>query len=220
MSMQKVCCFILVSLMLSACGGGGGGGSSSSTAATTTATKSTTSTVTTTTTSSSVSVAPDFSNKTRVLDASGVEGLNYECGSTTATTSQGGVFECNSFPISFYLGEIPLGSVSVVKDKVIYTTDLLSQARGAAHHPDVTKLSMLLQSLDSDKDLTNGIKITQESSDLANQYFYADTNLSTISLEDFEATLKELATQNKEILLINAKDAQDNLTSSLAIKIN
>ena len=215
MSIKKVCYFVVVSLMLSACGGGGGGGdsaSSSSTTTTTTSTPSSSSSVTTPTV--------DLSGKTRVVDASGVEGLTYECQSTKATTSQGGVFNCIAFPIAFFLGSIPLGSVSEVNDDIIYTTDLLNQARGAAHHPDVTKVSMLLQTLDSDQNPANGIQITEANSDLANQYFYADTNLSTISLEDFEATLQDIVNENKKLSLVNAKDAQDNLTTALASETN
>ncbi len=162
-------------------------------------------------------------NGVTLVDASSVGGIDYKCGTKEGTSNSLGVMDCQTSSISFSLGNLALGSVSRVhKDKIVYTPELLDQPRGAILYPDVSKVSMLLESLDKDGDISNGIVIDKSVLFITNQYFSTDTKLSKISLEEFTNIVREIVTKIHEndptasVTFVNLKDAQDNLTARLA----
>jgi len=212
--------FVPLGLLLSACGGGSGGeGSSSSLKSVPTAKP--TSTQNQAFPRAAVVAQTDAS---AFVDASGVSGLTYSCGIEARKTLTNGVFNCSQFPIDFFLGNLNLGTVnSISLNNKIFTTDLLLQARDASRHPVVSNVSMLLQSLDEDSNLQNGITITQTIINATNQYFYADTNISTMSTAEMNLAISDiiqtLADSTPSVFLtqVNTQDAQDNLTASIAL---
>lgn len=158
-----------------------------------------------------------------ILDAYGVQGLKVTCGNKETHTEQNGLFECNTLPLSIYLGDFKLGEFSAIpKDKLIYTQDILHLPRAATVHPDVTKLSMILQSLDEDADISNGITITQASLDILNSDLANFTNITQLTMEDvtniISDVIKTRKAENPETKLtkVTIKQAQDNLTQALA----
>ena len=76
-----------------------------------------------------------------------------------------GSFEClNSFSVTFSMGKIDLGSITSVKnDGLVTPQDLVGVAREDINNPKVINIATLLQSLDSDGDVSNGITIEDTS---------------------------------------------------------
>ena len=158
-----------------------------------------------------------------VTDATVIDGLGYLCNNTSLTTDKYGTFNCDTLPITFYLGNLELGSIEEVNsDFVVYTQDILNLHRGATMHPEVAKISVLLQSLDEDADFSNGIKITTATVTLLNTHFSTQFQLSEVSFEDLlyalERIIEDRFLQNPSVglNLIQTKDAQYNLTKLIA----
>ena len=158
-----------------------------------------------------------------IIDAHGVEGLTIQCGTNQIPTNQYGLFTCDTFPLSIYLGNFKIGTLTALpKDKIIYTQDILHLPRAATMHPDVTKLSMILQSLDEDADITNGIKLTQESIDLLDNELANFTSIEDLTVENVDNILDSVIASRKadnpEVKLTKVVDkkAQINLTEALA----
>ena len=165
-------------------------------------------------------------NKTAlILDANGVQGLRIVCNNENKTifTEQYGLFQCKGETLNIYLGNFKLGSVSKIpKDKVIYTQDILNLPRAATMHPDVTKISMILQSLDEDADLNNGITITQKSIDLLDNELENFNDIQHLTIEDTNNIInnvinnRKTTNSNTELTKVTEKEAQINLTETLA----
>ena len=160
-----------------------------------------------------------------ILDANGVQGIRVVCDNenNVILTGRYGLFQCKGKTLNIYLGNFKLGTVSKIpKDKVIYTQDILNLPREATMHPDVTKISMILQSLDEDADLSNGITITQESIDLLNNELVNFTNIDQLSIEDTDNIIDNVISSRKAIdsdsklQKVSKKEAQINLTTTLA----
>ncbi len=215
--------FILTSTLLFSGCGGGGGGSSASTAPTSSSSTSTTQTTSSTSTQTSTPSTLVVSRTGLLVDASGIEGLRVVCGREESLSSKDGAFNCSKFPMSVFLGEFKLGEISELPvDKTIYTQDLLNIARGATTHPEVSKISMLLQSLDSDAVATNGLTITPEVVALLNSHLSSYSKLEDISFEDLEYIIEDVVresqTQNStsNLQAYTKRSAQNNLTSRTA----
>ncbi len=219
---QKATFILLSSLLLSGCGGGGGDSASepASTPSTTSSVQKTT-TVTTSSTSSSSSTV--LSRTGSIVDASGIEGLRVKCGTQETLSTTDGLFSCTNFPMDVYLGDFKLGSVQKLPlDKMVYTQDLLNIARGATTHPSATKISMLLQSLDSDSQVSNGIKISSDTLSIVNSYLSAYSKIEDISFEDLEYLIEDVVREsqtqnaNSNLAFVNSSTAQNNLTTMTA----
>jgi hypothetical protein len=210
----KLGIILISALLFSACGGGGGGSSTTQEVSTTTSTSSTTVTSPTT-----QSISAD--NLT-LMDASPVESVTIVCDDKKIQSDIDGKFKCDTVPMEFYLGELYLGTVSKIPvDNYIYTQDIAGEPRGATAHPTVTKISMLLESLDRDSKLSNGISITQNMIDEFNSQSSSYTSIEDIDLEDLtsilEDTLNTISQQDGIMLsVVTPEDAQINLTSSVA----
>lgn len=156
------------------------------------------------------------------VDANFVEGLSYYCGDDVTllkSTLADGSFSCTDLTVSFLLGNLYLGSIETLPlDNTIYTTDLLGIPRGATKNPEVTKLSVLVQSLDEDADLSNGINISEESLSLFNEHILIDTKIKELSLDDISYIIDDIISQRDQSVLIKiaVEDAQDNFTQMLS----
>lgn len=212
-----------------ACGGGDSGSSSSSKTINSDITNTTTTKIQDT--KSGIATYKDLFSMTNahpdktglILDAHGVQGLKVTCGNTETLTEKNGLFQCNNLPLSIYLGDFKLGELSAIaKDKLIYTQDILHVPRAATMNPDVTKLSMILQSLDEDADLENGINITQESIDILNSDLANYTNIALLTMENVTNIINDVIETRKmnnpdaKLVKVTLKQAQDNLTQALA----
>jgi len=158
-----------------------------------------------------------------VMDAHGVEGLRVTCATQEATTTKNGLFKCEGTPLTIYLGNFKVGTLSQVpKDKIIYTQDILNVPRAATVHPDVTKLSMILQSLDEDADLSNGIEIIKESMNILDNELANFTNIHQLTLDDTNQVIDNVIAQRKannenvKLHKVSKKEAQINLTEALS----
>ena len=209
---------LLFTLLLSGCGGGGGG-SESSTEDTPTVT---TSTLTTTTSTTSAKTPTFSSDSLTLLDASGVESVTILCDDKKIQSGSDGKFECDSTPMEFYLGDLYLGTLQEIPvDNNVFTQDIVGEPRGATAHPTVTKISMLLESLDKDSKLSNGISISQDMIDEFNAQSASYSNIADIELQDLEYMIEdtlEIISQKDGIMhtLVTPEDAQVNLTSSVS----
>jgi hypothetical protein len=82
------------------------------------------------------------------FSAPATEGLNYQSGSVSGITGEGGEFQYEQDqPVQFSIGDIKLGS-AVAGKPVVTTQDLVASSSDAG--TAATNLSRLLQSLDSD----------------------------------------------------------------------
>lgn len=98
--------------------------------------------------------------KTGYFIDSAVEGLEYTSGSTTGLTGADGSFKYEEGkPVTFKIGSMVLGSVTVTNSRV-FPVDLVSGATDETH-PKVSLMAQILQTLDSDGDASNGITITE-----------------------------------------------------------
>ena len=222
----KITLFSLVAVVaLTGCGGGSSSSSSK-------APKNTTKVINTVQASlTSSSSYTDLFNQLKtqtdktglLMDAYGVQGLYVDCGTQKVVTNKDGLFTCTSTPLNIYLGSFKVGTLSQIpKDRIIYTQDILNLPRAATVHPDVTKLSMILQSLDEDANLNNGIDITTESMDILDNELANFTSIHQLTLDDtnqiIDNVIAERKANNPDVKLhkVSKKEAQINLTEALA----
>jgi len=158
-----------------------------------------------------------------IIDAHGVKGLHLKCGIKDIKTEQYGLFKCNQLPLNIYLGNFKIGTLAKIpKDQIIYTQDILNLPRAATMHPDVTKISMILQSLDEDADLSNGINIIEDSVDLLNNELANYTDIQYISIEDTNNIIdnviarRKVTDSNVKLTKVTEKEAQINLTKTFS----
>ena len=158
-----------------------------------------------------------------LIDAYGVQGLNVDCDTQKVVTDKDGLFTCSSTPLNIYLGSFKVGTVlKVPKDRIIYTQDVLNVPRAATTHPDVTKLSMILQSLDEDADLSNGIELNQKSIDLLDNELANFTSIHQLTLNDTNQIIDNVIAARKadnadiKLKKVSKKEAQINLTEALS----
>lgn len=104
---------------------------------------------------------------TGVFIDSPVSGLRYQTGSQNGVTDDAGRFSYrDDETVSFSLGELELGSAAGAEQ----VTPLDLVAEGTVETPAVRNIAVLLQTLDRDGDLNNGIQITEEIEALVNGY--------------------------------------------------
>ncbi len=96
-----------------------------------------------------------------------VEGLQYTSGSNSGLTDANGRFQAApGADITFRVGDITLGTLSA-RD-VLNIVDLVDGAEEySTSNPRIYNTARFLQSIDEDRDASNGIKITQQVRDLA-----------------------------------------------------
>ncbi len=100
------------------------------------------------------------STKTGYFIDSPVEGLEYTSGATTGITGTDGSFKYEEGkPVTFKIGSMVLGSVTVTNNRV-FPVDLVIGATDETD-PKVSLMAQILQTLDSDDDASNGITISE-----------------------------------------------------------
>jgi len=205
---------LLMVTLLNGCGGGGSGAT----------TDENTLTSPTSTTTKSVSETPSVqaSSSLHILDANYIEGVRIKCASETLYTAKDGSFSCKSRPFSIYLGEYKLADINDINyDNLILTQDIMQQPRGAIVYPEVTKLSMILQTLDKDAILSNGIQLDKNVVQIANNYLN-NRPLKDITFEELEQNLQDIVNEvsandtTLHLKVISKTTAQTNLASTTA----
>jgi len=101
-----------------------------------------------------------------VVDAA-VQNMNYDCvadNEMDKVTGADGAFTCqNMSQVRFRIGELILGEISTLpQDGYVFPQDIVGVPRSNVDDPSVTAMAQLLQSLDSDGNLENGIQIPDE----------------------------------------------------------
>lgn len=151
------------------------------------------------------------SNETEFIEGylidSAVQGVEYRCGDKIGITGEDGQFICSSLPITFYVGSIEIGSIAALQaDKKVFPQDIIGVDRNETGDDEVIKIAMLLQSLDSDGNTSNGITITSETRQRLTR------EEPTVLRETLLAALEE---EYPEINFIDSEKALDHLNFSL-----
>ena len=142
---------------------------------------------------------------------SAVSGVSFQTsGGSQGLTNNLGTFQYkNNETITFKIGDIKLGTV--VGEEIITPVELAGALNTA--NKTVINISRLLQTLDNDNNLNNGIEITDS---VRKQLMQADLSVSK-SIEEFSFdTSNEFNRLGLEVDLVSAKKALDHLHRSLA----
>lgn len=152
-----------------------------------------------------------------VLVDTGVAGVKWECGGVMGTTlADGGFGECPAgSDVTFSVGNVVLGTLAPTADYIFTPQDIVGVDRTDTANTDVTGMSALLLSLDSDGDPSNGIEITPEVIAALDAVITTDTLIEDLLLTD--TTIDTLVTDiiaEDDTLTIEAvtiADAEDHL---------
>ena len=153
---------------------------------------------------------------TGVFVDSPVSGLTYSADGTAARTDEQGRFSYDSGQrLSFSVGGLELGSAPGAD--VITPVDLVEGAD--AGDAAVINISRLLQSLDSDGNLNNGIQLSEAIDQALKDYLEANllTDLDFADTAAFEATMNGLlnSLNEQELFAENGNNQQRTLRSPL-----
>ena len=168
-------------------------------------------------------ISPASSTNLIFMDAGAISNLKVVCNARELVTDTTGSIECEETPVSVYLGEFKLGEInSIPTDRLIYVQDLLHVTRSAIAHPEVTKVSMILQSLDKDADPLNGITLNSNVIALLGSYLNSDTTLEDLTFVEIENMIADVIqttlTQDStsKLKAVSYDTAQSNLATSVA----
>lgn len=105
-----------------------------------------------------------------VVDAA-VENMDYDCvadNDMNKVTGKDGAFTCqNMSQVRFRIGKLVLGEIHVLPhDKYIFPQDILDTDRNNITDAKVTAMAQLLQSLDENNNLNDGIQLPENKKDL------------------------------------------------------
>ena len=177
-------------LIMTSCGGGGGSSDDSTPSNT------------------------DTTTYTGYLIDSPVEGAGYNCGGKTGLTESDGKFECPSLPVSFNIGGVQLGQVAVLpSDNKVFPQDIVGVSRESSDDSKVLNMAMVLQSLDSDGDASNGITISKEQFDRLVDSF----DVQSLRTEDIKA---RIVAQDINVQFKATQDVKAHLDESLGLLSN
>lgn len=123
---------------------------------------------------------------TGYLVDSAVANIDYDCitdGDYNKTTGIDGAFTCkNMNQVRFRLNHLVLGDISALPaDGYVFPQDIVGVARDQIENEEVTAMAQLLQSLDEDSNLTNGIQISEE----AKRTLLEDENFTAPNLDEY-----------------------------------
>ncbi len=119
---------------------------------------------------------------TAYLVDSAVSNVDYDCladGVNDKVTGPDGAFSCqNMQQIRFRLGNLVLGEVATVpQDGYVFPQDIVGVARTEVMNAQVTAMAQLLQSLDTDNNLNNGIQVSDSDKEALEAETFAAENL-------------------------------------------
>lgn len=152
------------------------------------------------------------STKTGYFIDSAVEGLEYSSGSTTGITSSDGSFKYEEGkPVTFKLGNMTLGSLTVSNSRV-FPVDLVNGATDELND-NVTLIAQVLQTLDSDSDPSNGITILPST----RQSMTQTVNLATANAAQATTAFTQgLSTAtNGAVSMVTVANARNHLQGNL-----
>jgi hypothetical protein len=145
--------------------------------------------------------------KAKVVDST-VEGIEYQCGGIINYTNKDGQISCYHLPLGFRVGAIKIGvTYSLPADGILFPQDMLNVPREDLVNEKVKKLTMLLQTLDSDSNPANGITITKETRDKLDEFI----DLQKVSLSELQEYLETKLNKT----LINEDSAIEHLYRSM-----
>jgi len=151
-----------------------------------------------------------------VIDAP-VSNLSYKCGNRINKTQSNGKFECTVLPVTFFIGELELGSVNNINtDSKVFVQDIVKVKRDDFKSNNVLKMAILLQSLDTDKSNVNVIQIPNDVS-LSSSKKFADLNLTELNSILSTAGITAVSSQDAEQHLREFSDI-DTLAPVLTLK--
>lgn len=137
-----------------------------------------------------------------------VKGLSYTSGGQAGVTDADGrfIYEVGQ-PVTFSLGKLVLGSITVDKNNRIFPVDLVSGASDETH-PKVSLMARVLQTLDSDNDPNNGITIDNQ----ILQSFVEEIDLANDEPEDALAKIQKAF---DDVPLVNDTTAESHIRANL-----
>jgi len=161
-------------------------------------------TVTTTSTSSVIET------KVGIFVDSLVQGLNYQTVTYSGKTNINGEFDyIDGETVTFSIGDISFSSsvpsTGVVTPLTVFKTTNTSDLA-------VLNLARLLQSLDADRDNSNGIAISEVTHTFSAGFGSLDFN---VSFNDFDTAIAELLTNEGITSLVSDEDAKTHLETSI-----
>jgi hypothetical protein len=146
-----------------------------------------------------------------------VAGVSFVCGTVSGITDINGIFgTCPAeSTVTFSIGDLILGSSSATGDGIFFVTDIVGVSRDAIDNEDVLKIAVLLQSLDTDGDPSNGIDVPAEAAALL-----PAGDITERSIEEVEdgtaAVVAELKVIYPEMVVVTVEEAEANLAESEA----
>lgn len=168
-------------------------------------------------------VTPTHTTLSGIFEGGPVSGLAFTTATQTGTTDPEGTFSYGEGEtVTFAIGDLVLGSTAG-KDEVS-AIDLVAAAQDGSD-PVVNNICVLLQSLDQDGHLNNGIQITAEIADIVDNYALNFNQATTAFASDADvvALLAELNisgvfndTDPRDRTLRTAQDAREYLARSLS----
>ncbi len=146
-----------------------------------------------------------------LVDAA-VVGATYNCGGKTGTTEAEGKFECPTQEVTFKIGQTVLGTIkSIPEDNNVFPQDIVGVDRNDTSHPQVRNMAILMQSLDSDQEPSNGIQLSREMT----EQIVEQIDLTSI-IARIEEKLK--AQFGEEFALVEEEKAMAHLGETIASK--
>lgn len=145
-----------------------------------------------------------------------VAGVSFDCGTVSGITNSDGLFgTCPAESIAtFSIGGLTLGSSGATGDGIFFVTDIVGVSRDAIDDEDVLKIAVLLQSLDSDGDPSNGIVVPAEAAALL-----PTGDITEFTTEEVETgtadVVAELAVTYPDMVVVTVEEAEANLAESV-----
>ncbi len=138
--------------------------------------------------SASTEIPTQIAQKGYLLD-SALFGVTYRCDGKESLTNEDGLFECVTPPVSFNIGGLKLGTITVfTADTKVYPQDLLGLKRDDFADEHLKLLARLLQSLDDDGDIETTITIEPSLRDA----LMKEQNFTALSETDIDILLQKL----------------------------
>ena len=158
--------------------------------------------------SSDSSTDATLSSTTGYVVDSAVQNMDYDCvadNDMNKVTGSDGAFTCkNMSQVRFRIGEMVLGEIRALqKDKYVFPQDIIGTARNNITDAKVTAMAQLLQSLDENHDLSDGIQIPENIKDLFDNEAFHESNFGQYMSQ---ASIARIRTQ---------KEAQEHLRDTM-----
>ncbi len=168
--------------------------------------------------SSSTPPAEEVGYNGKFID-SAVAGVSFVCDSVSGITDANGVFgTCPAgSTVTFSIGGLVLGSSAATDDNIFFVTDIVEGAeRTDTDNPDVLDIAVLLQSLDSDGDPSNGITVPAEAAEIMDTLVEDGTSISDVQVTLLTTELvTELVTIYPDVTVVTVEEAEANLVESV-----